>query len=243
MSKPLNWTPAGPIAAAYEQARDPFAVITGPYGSGKTTAGARRCFRAAMWQPRSDQDVRYGRVLVVAPTYRALRDQVIPSFKPVVPSAMQDRCVHGNGDEDFKIDFNDGQGQVKLHVMFRALGDIAAEDFYAGYELTGVWVPNLDWYGDASIVREAMRRVNRYPGIGLVASANIMGERFGGVWGDCPIDRVPGWLSELPTQLYAQPAGFDPSSPDGFAPDAENVEALRAACPDFYRRLKAQGRQ
>lgn len=237
MSKPLNWTPAGPIANAYEHARDRFAVIIGPDGSGKTTASARRCIRAATWQPVDDEGVRYARVLVIGPTTRALRDQVLPSFLQAVEGIDFNRTTSSDGDVDLFFGLDDGDGAVALHVMFRGLNGVDPDHFFMGLELTGVWAPNLDWYKDDAVVRAALRRVGRYPG--LAVTKRPSGDSFGGVWGDCPDYRVPAWLADLPTQQYAQPPGYDPASSDGFSASAENVEALRAACPDFYRRLNA----
>ncbi|WP_303717589.1 hypothetical protein [Brevundimonas naejangsanensis] len=237
----MNWEPAGPVAQAYEHSQALFSVITGPIGSGKTTASARRCIRAALWQDPSPYDgVRYARVLAIAPEGRQLRDQVVPSFFQAVEGLRFDSTHLGAGDRDVEFNFYDAQGPVCLKVLFRAVHGLSVEDFFVGREVTGVWLPDLSWWEDDQVALRSIRYSGRYP---APRHRGLGKEAFSGVWGDCADDRRPAWLDDLQHQEFRQPKGFDPTAADGFAADAENVDALRAVAPDFYRRLNGVARR
>lgn len=128
----------------------------------------------------------------------------------------------------------DTPSPVDLTVMLRPLGSKDPAAFYAGYELTGVWVPDLERWGCDAVVHEAFKRVGRYPPLRDRVSG---ADAFAGVWGDCDRLRVPAWLDDIDCARFNQPAGYDPQRPGGFADDAENAKALREVAPDFYERL------
>lgn len=235
---------AGPVAQAYGQSQKDVAVIIGPTGGGKSTESARRVLRAAQWQHRSPRDgQRKCRIAVIAPTYRRLWDQVIPSYKKEINPAW--KLMDGSGgftgakgdpaDHFFHITCPDGS-IARIEVLFRAVGDGDLEDFFRGFEVTAYWLPEMDTHANGDILSFAANRVGRYPEpedrpevtAGMVPA-------YAGVWGDANAPEIDDWFFNrfwLPSGRQAGDAVF--IQPSGFSPQAENMMNLRKIRPDYY---------
>lgn len=236
---------AGPVAQAFEHSKADVAVIVGPTGGGKSTAAARRILRVAQWQHPSPRDgLRKCRVGVIAPTYRRLWDQVIPSYrkelnpawglepgKPGFTGAKGDPAQH-----DFLLRCPDG-GMASVQVLFRAVGDADLEEFFRGFEVTAWWLPEMDTHASPDILSLASNRVGRYPEPDD-RPENPESVAYAGVWGDANAPEIDDWFFNrfwLPggrksgDQVFIQPSGFDP--------DHENRANLRKINPRYYQNM------
>lgn len=239
---------SGPIARAYGHCQAPVAVIIGPTGGGKTTESARRVLRAAQWQHVSPRDgMRKCRVGVIAPTYRRLWDQVIPSYRKEINPAwgMGDGKSGFTGakgdpaDHHFLLKCPDGV-LARVEVLFRAVGDMDLEEFFRGFEVTAWWLPEMDTHASADILSLASNRVGRYPEPDDRPD-NPSTVAYAGVWGDANAPEIDDWFFNrfwLPAgrqktdRVFIQPSGLDP--------DHENRDNLRKINPRYYQDMAAR---
>lgn len=243
--KPSEWEPAGPVAWAYGHATEPVAVCVGPTGGGKTTESIRRIVRIAQWQHPSPIDgVRKARIICVAPTYRRVWDQVLPSYLKVIDRSWGEFRGARGDPADHIFDFAmPGVGRCHAEVFFRAVGDMDLEEFYRGLEATAFWYPEMDTHETGDILSLGANRAGRYPqpddrppvAAGLPTA-------YKGVYGDANAPVIGSWFHKRfylerreGDRLYEQPPGYDPESADGFHPKAENAHNLRKISPTFYR--------
>lgn len=249
----FGWSPAGPVAEAYglSQVNGTVAVCVGPTGGGKTTESIRRTIRVAQAQHPSPIDgIRKGRTVVLAPTYRKLWDQVIPSYRDEISwSKTAPGWKGGTGEPcehiyDFMWRGEDGRdiGQVHVEVLFRAPGEGALEDFFRGLKATAFWIPEMDTHETVDLLSLASNRTHRYPEMFDRPDDLNLPTAYGGVYGDANAPVIGSWFhrrffierraSDL---LFLQPPGYDENSPDGFHPQAENKHNLAKADRQFYR--------
>lgn len=233
---------AGPVAKAYGHSQAPVSVIIGPTGGGKTTESARRILRAAQWQHPSPRDgLRKCRIGVIAPTYRRLWDQVIPSYRKEInpawglePGKTGFTGAKGDpADHHFLAKCPDGR-LARIEVLFRAVGDMDLEEFFRGFEVTGWWLPEMDTHASADILSLASNRVGRYPEPDD-RPENPSFDAWKGVWGDANAPEIDDWFWSrfwLPggrkagDRVFIQPGGFDPNH--------ENRDNLRKISRDYY---------
>lgn len=246
------WTPAGPIVGAYGLSRAPLAVCIGPTGGGKTTESVRRYTRVAQWQHPSPIDgIRKARILCVATTYRRLWDQIIPSYLDEMPWAMS-KGIPGSkwtgargdpADHHFHVEWQ-GFGRCHIEALFRAVGDADLEEFFQGFQATAVHIPELTTWPSGDILSKAANRVPRYPTPEHRPDPDQFPDlppAYGGVFADANAPEIGTWghdrfyLNRRPGEVFEQPPGYDPDSPDGFHPQAENVANLRKLSRTYYR--------
>lgn len=245
-----GWRAAGPTAWAYGHAQDPVAVCVGPTGGGKSTESFRRPIRIAQWQHPSPRDgIRKARVCVVAPTYRRIWDQVLPSYFKVIERGWGEFRGARGDPADHVIDFDTpGVGRCHLEMQFRAIGDIDLEEFYRGLEVTAFHYPEMDTHETGDILSLGANRAGRYPEPDDRPHPDLgLPDAYKGVYGDANAPVVGSWfhkrlyLERRPgDRLFAQPPGYDPDSAEGFHPKAENVENLRKISRTYYRDMAAR---
>ena len=245
------WGFAGPVARAYETSRAPVAMIVGPTGGGKSTASARRCLRVAMWQEPSPRDgVRRARTVCVCPTYRRAWDTVMPSYFKVFP---QDQGIFRGSrgdpaDHIFDIAIRAGPELMRLHVevLFRAVNDLDIEEFFRGFEFTGLWLPEADTNGDlAQILSLGSNRAGRYP---EPDDRPDRSERapYSGIWGDANAPMIGTafhdrfYLKMTPDKRPSPASDKLFIQPGGFSANAENMSNLRKIRPDYYEHMASQ---
>lgn len=242
-----GWGYAGPTARAYGHAQEPVVVCVGPTGGGKTTESVRRILRIAQWQHPSPRDgVRKARIVCVAPTYRRIWDQVLPSyFKEIDRSWGEFRGAQGDpATHLFDAEWT-GVGRCHIEVLFRAVGETVLEEFYRGLEATAFWYPEMDTHETGDILSLGSNRVGRYPEPDD-RPEHAPAPAYAGVYGDANAPTIGSWfhkrfyLGRRPgDRLYEQPPGFDPDTPSGFHAKAENAHNLRKIRPDYYRGMAA----
>ncbi|WP_312782020.1 hypothetical protein [Brevundimonas sp.] len=245
----FGWTQAGPVAGAYGDGRGPIVVCVGPTGGGKTTESARRTVRIALWQHPSPRDgIRKARIVVLAPTYRKLWDQVIPSYKKVI-TWWKPGWKGGTGepaehiyDFEYRDPLTGNAFKCHVEVLFRAPGDGDLEEFFRGLEATAFWFPEMDTHETEDMLSLASNRVGRYPEPDDRPDDPNLPTAYAGIYGDANAPRIGSWfhtrffLKRRPSDsLYLQPPGFDEGSPDGFHPQAENQVNLRKISRTYYR--------
>jgi hypothetical protein len=234
---------AGPVAAAYGHSKAAVSVIIGPTGGGKSTESARRVLRAAQWQHRSPRDgLRKCRIGVIAPTYRRLWDQVIPSYKKEINPAWGLEPGRGGftgakgdpADHVFALQCPDGT-IARIEVLFRAVGDMDLEEFFRGFEVTAWWLPEMDTHASEDILSLASNRVGRYPEPDDRPD-NPPDVAYAGVWGDANAPEIDDWFYNrfwLPTGRKKGDAVF--IQPGGFSAEHENRDNLRKINPRYYQ--------
>lgn len=227
---------AGPVAQAFEFSRSPVAVIVGPTGGGKSTAAARRVFRVAQLQDPSPRDgKRKARIVVIAPTYRRLWDQVIPSYFKEINRGWG-KATGAKGDPlDHVFDIRGADGiDCHIEVLFRAVGDTNLEEFFRGFEVTAAWLPEADTHHSEDILSLARNRVGRYP------EPDDRPEKpegapaaYAGVWCDANAPEIDTWFHE---RFYLRKREGDAVfiQPSGYSPARENWENLRKINPRYY---------
>lgn len=242
-----RWQFAGPVARAYEFDQRQVAGCVGPTGGGKTTVSARRCLRAALWQHPSPRDgVRRARIYVVCPTYRIAWDSVIPSYLKVMdrPWGKWNGAKGDPADHVIQTTFP-GVGPLELEVKFRAVQDNDLDTFFRGKECTGFWLPEADTHPSESILSYCMNRSGRYPEPDD-RPENPTTRAWRGLFFDANAPIIGSWFhrrfyeaEQEGERLHRQPPGYDPDSPDGFHPLAENKANLAKISPTYYRDMAA----
>ncbi len=246
----FGWTPAGPIAEAYGQSRAPIIGIVGPTGGGKTTESIRRFIRTAQWQHPSPIDgIRKARTVVIAPTYRKLWDQFIPSYKEEIKwwdkgwkGGTGEPCEHIY-DFDWQDDHGRSIGRVHVEVLFRAPGEGNLEDFYRGLQTTCFHYPEIDTHDTPDMLSLGSNRTGRYPPPYDRPDPSLgLPDAYEGVSFDANAPLIDTWFHRrffverrASDHLFVQPPGYDPSTPDGFHPLAENVQNLRKYKRNYYK--------
>lgn len=251
-AKHFGWTPAGPVAEAYGQSRAPISIIVGPTGGGKTTESIRRTIRIAQWQHPSPIDgVRKARTVVLAPSYRRLWDQFIPSYREEI-RWWEKGWKGGQGEPaqhiyDFIWKDNHGRviGPVHVEVLFRAPGEAAGadlEEFFRGLQTTSFLFPEIDTHETQDMLSLASNRTGRYPKPDDRPHPDMgLPDAYEGVFGDANAPLIGTWFhkrffieSRPSDKLFLQPPGYDPTTPDGFHPLAENAANLRKYKRRYY---------
>jgi hypothetical protein len=222
----LNWSPPGPVAAAFMEANKRVQVINGPVGSGKTTACFMKAIMKGAAQQRSTRDgIRKFKLCVVRDTYRQLWKTTLQSWFKRIPRNVGEFTGAENSPATHKIQFQlADKSIVDLHIDFIAVGENAAEDVMRGYEPT-VWYLNESDLLAREVFIYAKSRWGRYPDM------EEGGPTWHGIIMDCNAPELTSWLYQeifrvVPddVDLFRQPGGNDPG--------AENLPNL---VPGYYR--------
>ncbi len=217
--------------------------LMGPIGGGKTTAAIMKSVMKVNRTPANGQGVRQRRLLIVRDTYRNLNRTTIKSWREWMPSEAGD--WRGGRNEPAEHDLvwgGAGGSENRLHVDFVAIGDNDVEDVCRGYEVSDVYLNEMD-----RLPREAMLylngRIGRWPGPALGGCWAPQ------LWGDLNAPDVDNYvyqnfIEDLPEtwRFYRQPGGLDPN--------AENLQNLMQTPetlkhmddPAWRERILAQGR-
>ncbi|HUO21704.1 MAG TPA: hypothetical protein VMU59_04245 [Caulobacteraceae bacterium] len=168
----------------------------------------------------------------------------MPSYFKVFPQTLGEfRGSRGDpADHVFDLQVQIA-GQVQtLHIetLFRAVNDLDIEDFFRGFEITAMHLPEADTNGDLDqILSLGGSRLGRYPEphdrpetADAPAYAGIFGDANAPIIGTAYYRRFHSKV--LPDGSPA-PAGDKLfRQPSGLSPNAENLKFLRRIRPDFY---------
>lgn len=210
---------AGPISDAYILSTSPVSLITGPGGSGKTTASAKKALVEAqrIW-PGSGGTRRY--VLGVwRQKYDNLWNATIPSWWKIFPQELPGSKWTGAKPRaaEHIITFDDAFGRVELTARFRAFGESMDPEDILGNEMTDAYLNEMSTLPEELFIA-LIDRVGRDPPREVI-------RRSGMIFGD---SNAPDVLNYCYRDFYEQPKpGYKLfRQPGGRDPGAENVEAM-----------------
>src|SRR5690348_7765628 len=109
--------------------------VTGPFGSGKSSACVMEIIRRAKEQAPGLDGIRRTRWAVIRNTYTELRDTTIKTFHDWLPPSMFGTWQVAN--HDYQITAIPG---VYIEILFRALDNEADVKKLLSMELTGAWL-------------------------------------------------------------------------------------------------------
>lgn len=240
-----EWVAPGPVSAAFMEARGTEIIgINGPVGSGKTRTTFTKALRIAARQSPSKIDgIRRCKILVVRRTYREMWRSTIPTWRKIVPEPLGEWSGGKDQPARHELVFNAGtQWELRVTVDFAAIGEMAAEDFFRGYEPTVVIIDEADLVSE-EVIYWATTRTGRFPDLahavpvddGVLLSLNA--PELG--------NYLDAWMEKREVEgarLSLLPAGevlFDGEmqifvQPGGMTPSAENRLNLPA---DYYDKM------
>src|SRR5215471_18955685 len=221
----LDWESPGPVSWRFMQETKFVNLINGPIGSGKTRTVLMKAIRLAMAQRPSTKDgIRKFKLVAIQENYRQLHRATIPSIFKLLPRDAGEWTGAVNAPSQFNLSFGMGDGtRVDFTMDLVAVGENAVEEVMRGYEMTAVWLIELDLLA-REVYQYARGRVGRYPDM------SEGGPSWYGIIGDCNAPEETSWLYQdifrnTPDDvlLLRQPSGLDPR--------AENLKNLP---PGYY---------
>lgn len=170
----------GPVSEAFFWDESFVSFIQGPYGSAKTTTCFMRLLRRALEMPICRDGKRHYRVLVLRDTYRRMERTAIRSwhkwFKP------SDGQWSGGQDRPSKhiLELEGLDGIVTVfEIEFAAVGDLDIEDFMGGYEITDLFLNEVNLQKQ-EVLTYGAGRCGRFPAIkDLPADTPLKGTMIG----------------------------------------------------------------
>lgn len=188
-AKVQTFNTVGPVAETFINDPTFISTIMGPYGSAKTTSCFQKILRVAALQHPSPVDgVRRIRVCVIRATYAQLETNVMADWFSWFPRTKENY----NGEtKTQKLRFHmPPLGIVEVEMLFRALGDLKAEEIFKGMAITLLWLNEVDTL-DLNVLKFGLPRVGRFP------MAKDGGCAWSGVIADMNAPDVDNWTYEL----------------------------------------------
>lgn len=226
-----GYKPAGETLRRFHQSSKFFRFVAGPLGSGKTASvGCVEMVLGVMIQKPMPDGVRRAKFGVLRDNYRNLYSQFIPSWEEWFPRDLG----HFVGSDDrparHRFTLDTPVGPCELDVEMRALGDKSVEKTCRGWNLTGIFLDEMDQLPESAL-SYLSGRVKRWPHKRYRVTK--------GVWGCFNKPDVDHWLyrwcvEEPPEDLefFDQPGGLLPGGPPWLAnPNAENLDRMD---DDYY---------
>ncbi len=228
----------GPVAESFFNDRSFISMIQGPYGSAKTTTCFFKLIARAMRMPVCRDGVRRYRALVLRDTYRRMERTAIRSWLKWFPKDLG----HWEGGQDrpsrHSLVLEDLEGvRLEFDIEFAAVGDLDVEDFMGGYEVTDIYLNEMNLQTQ-DVLTYGAGRTGRYPAMKDLPA----GAKFDyGVIGDLNAPDPDSWILKLQfgdldevmkelgkISFFLQPGGR--------SANAENISNLPE---DYYTRLAA----
>jgi hypothetical protein len=202
-----------------------FRIVTGPFGSGKSSASIIEIISRALAQKPGPDGVARTRWIVIRNTYRQLADSTIKSFLQWMPPVYFGEFKQTTNTYTIKSFEN-----CEIEIQFRALDKPSDVGNLLSVEATGAWINEgreVPW----PIIEAVQGRVGRYP------AQKDGGPSWYGIW----IDTNP---SDTDSKLYkyACETEHDPKyfklfmQPSGLSPQAENLKNLPGGV-EYYKRM------
>jgi hypothetical protein len=211
----INYTPAGPVAYAFHQARDALVRgLMGPVGSGKSVACVMELMTLAASQQPSPDGMRHSRWAIVRDTFPELETTTIRTFFQWFDKSWG--RYQSKGPPTFFWE----AGDIRAEFIFLALDKVEDEKKLMSLELTGIWFNEVR-YTEQRIFRAALGRIGRYP------AKRDGGPSWRGVIMDTNPPDTESWYYK-----YAEeetPAKFKFfRQPSGLSEEAENIQNIPA---------------
>jgi hypothetical protein len=221
----LDWKSPGPVSSRFMRETRFANILNGPIGSGKTRTVLMKALHLATLQKPSTRDgVRKFKLVAVQENYRQLHRATIPSIHKLLPRSAGEWQGAANAPSQFNLSFGLEDGtRVDFTMDLVAIGENAVEEVMRGYEMTCVWLIELDLLA-REVYQFARGRVGRYPDM------SEGGPSWYGIVGDCNAPEETSWLYQdifrnTPDDvlLLRQPGGLEP-----------NAENLANLPPEYY---------
>lgn len=228
----------GPVAEQFFHDASFVSFIQGPYGSAKTTTVFFKLLARASRMPVCKDGVRRYRALVLRDTYRRMERTAIRSWNKWFPKTMG----HWEGGQDrpskhvLMLEDLDGV-PLEFEIEFAAVGDLDVEDFMGGYEITDLYLNEVNLQTQ-DVLTYGAGRCGRYPSMKDLPAGSTFDY---GVLGDLNAPDPDSWICKMQFGEFDEAiARLGKSAfflqPGGRSTGAENVHNLP---PDYYARLAA----
>lgn len=176
----------GPISEAFFHDNSFVSFIQGPYGSAKTTTCFFKLLARAMRMPICKDDKRHYRALVLRDTYRRMERTAIRSWHKWFPPSAGEWAGGQDRPSKHKLEIVDLDGvELVFEIEFAAVGDLDIEDFMGGYEVTDIFLNEVNLQKQ-EVLTYGAGRCGRFPSIKDLPD-------------DMPLKGYPGYtISKLP---------------------------------------------
>lgn len=236
----------GPVSKDWVTSTKHVALVCGPYGTMKTTAGAMKCLlTAARQHPSKFDGVRKAHIVAIRQNYRRMHKTLIPSIKKFFGNDAEWLSFEKNGPCTLKFDWSDKNletgsvSNMSLVLEFAAFGDQEITEFVAGYEPTSFWLNEWNELPKNSIGSLLARCTDRAYASELSEEHNRVPADYSRLFGDCNAPDLDEWATDFtinPDYL----SGRDPMiqvwmQPSGFSKDAEGMYALQ---PGYAEKMR-----
>ncbi len=228
---------AGPISDGYIQSTAPVSLITGPGGSGKTTASIKKClYEATRVHPGPDGIRRYV-VGIWRQNYVNLWNATLKSWWKILSADLPGSQFTGSSPRPAQhvVRFADAWTQshgspIELIAQFRAFNDAADPDDVLGTEFTDCYLNEMPTLPEHLFIALG-DRIGRDP-------PREITKRAGRFFGD---GNAPDVLNYCYRDFYEQQRdGYTLfRQPGGLDPGAENIEAVGREYYENSARLNA----
>lgn len=211
----INYTPGGPVAAAFHSSTAAVRGLRGPIGSGKSVACCMDVMMHALQQPRGNDGWARSRVVIVRNTFPELKSTTIKTWLDWFPEEIFGP-VRWDSPITQRLNIGDKR---ELEAVFLALDRPDDVKKLLGMEASWVWLNEVKELPKA-VLDTATGRVGRYPSARSGVSA----------YHPCVImDTNPPdddhWYYKLAEE--DRPDGMDFfTQPSGLSDDAENLDWL-----------------
>jgi hypothetical protein len=174
-----NYTPPGPVAAAFIASTKPINAIQGPIGSGKTTASFFKALRYTASLPPCKDGIIRAKGAVVRQDYRTLYSTTLESWFKWFPKEKFPDYVGGmDRPATHVVRFVTPRGRkIELRAEFKALGAQRIEAIMRGWEGSWIYLNEVDTQGEDSL-DFGIQRTWRYPAIDLIDMEDQAAARF-----------------------------------------------------------------
>lgn len=222
---------AGPVSDAFIMSRGTRDLLSGPVGSGKTTACVKRALVSAIrMPPLKGTNQRVYSLFTWRQTYAQLWGTTIKSWLKVLDPEKGVGSIKGSSPRSavYSLDFEDQHGPIRLTNTFIAFGDDADPDDLGGTECTDAYLNEMNTLRKDLFINLA-RTVGRYPNRGELGLPDDPRVPYGRIFGDSNAPAPDNWTYD---DFWGpeKPDGYRHfRQPGGFAPDAENLGAVGRA--------------
>lgn len=231
---------AGPVSDAFILSRGTRDLLSGPVGSGKTTACVKRGLVSAICLPPMRDGWRHYRLAVFRQTYDQLWLSTIKSFCKVLDPNKGIGILRGSPPRpaQYLLEFEDAFGPIRFEVLFRAFGEDADPDDLGGTEFTDAYLNEMNTLREELFINIA-RSLGRFPNRGEIGLPDDARVPHGRLFGDCNAPAPDNWVFRDFWSPDKPPGYRHFRQPGGLAPDAEN---LRAVGRTYYEQMVRDNR-
>lgn len=228
---------AGPVSDAFIMSRGTRDLLSGPVGSGKTTACIKRSLRAAMQQPpmlhngkRLKGAPRFYRINLYRETYKDIWQTTVPSWCKILnPDKGVGKLVGSSPRPgQYTLEFNDGWGPIFYEANFFAWGEDADPDSLGGTEATDALLNEMPTLRE-DLMTNLGRTVGRFPNRGEIGLPDDPAIPYGSIFGDANAPAPDSWVYR-DFWSAKRPEGYlHFKQPGGRDANAENLKAVGRA--------------